>query len=214
MLSQLASLLSQRWEFFLDLLWQHFLLASSAAAMSFVLGLAIGVLISEYPRFSGPVMAVVNVVYTIPSISMLGFLIPFTGIGTKTTLIALVVYGLMPIVRNTYTGFKSIDPEILEAAKAMGSTRWQILYKVKLPLAADVILAGVRSMVVMTIAMTGIASFVGAGGLGVAIYRGISTNNLPMTVLGSVFIALLALVSDFILGRVQKHIKKKRRITT
>ena len=112
------------------------------------------------------------------------------------------------MVRNTHTGITNVDPAILEAAKGMGSTRLQILLKIKLPLATPVILSGIRSMVTMTIALAGIASFIGAGGLGVAIYRGITTNNAAMTMAGSLLIALLALVVDFLLGFIEKRMKK------
>ena len=137
---------------------------------------------------------------------MLGFLIPFSGVGNATAVIALTVYALLPMVRSTYTGISNVDPAILEAARGMGSTRWQILYKVKFPLAMPVILSGIRNMVTMTIALAGIASFIGAGGLGVAIYRGITTNNAAMTMAGSLLIAVLALVVDALLGFVEKRL--------
>ena len=142
---------------------------------------------------------------------MLGFLIPFSGIGNATAVIALTVYALLPMVRNTHTGISNVDENILEAAKGMGSTRTQILFKIKLPLAMPVILSGIRSMVTMTIALAGIASFIGAGGLGVAIYRGITTNNSAMTMAGSLLIALLALVFDLILGFIEKRMEKRKK---
>ncbi|EPZ55605.1 binding--dependent transport system inner membrane component family protein [[Clostridium] sordellii ATCC 9714] len=167
-------------------------------------------IISEYDKSSSFVLGLVNFIYTIPSISLLGILIPFSGIGNTTAIIALTIYGLLPMVRSTYTGIKSINPIIIEAAEGMGSTRFQILYKIKLPLAIPVIMSGLRNMVVMTIALTGIASFIGAGGLGVAIYRGITTNNEAMTIAGSILIALLALGLDTILGFVEKSLNRKK----
>ena len=142
--------------------------------------------------------------YTIPSISLLGFLIPFSGIGNSTAIIALSVYALLPMVRNTYTGIINIDDNIIEAATGWDQQRWQILYKIKLPLALPVIMSGFRNMVTMTIALAGIASFIGAGGLGVAIYRGITTNNTAMTLTGSLLIAILALITDIVLGFIEK----------
>jgi uncharacterized protein YjgD (DUF1641 family) len=146
---------------------------------------------------------------------MLGFLIPFSGIGSATAVIALTIYALLPMVRSVHTGLTNVDPAIVEAAKGMGSTRVQILFKVKLPLAMPVIMSGIRNMVTMTIALAGIASFIGAGGLGVAIYRGITTNNTAMTIAGSLLTALLALIADLILSivekRMQKHSKKAKR---
>lgn len=153
-----------------------------------------------------------NFIYTIPSIALFGFLIPFSGIGNTTAVIALTIYALLPMVRNTYTGIRNIDPEITEAARGMGSTPFQLLYRIELPLAFPVILTGLRNMVVMTIALAGIAAFIGAGGLGVAIYRGITTNNPAMTVAGSLLIALLALLTDGCIGRYENYIKKKRKM--
>jgi len=178
-------------------------------AMSGMIGLLTGIWIAEHPRIAPPVMGVCNVLYTIPAISLLGILIPFSGIGNKTAVIALTVYGIMPMVHNTYVGLTTLDPDILEAARGMGSTGTQALFRVKLPMAAGVILAGVRNMVVMTISVAGIASFVGAGGLGVAVYRGITIYDPAMTAAGSILIALLAIVCDLALGALERYFKKR-----
>lgn len=212
MLSKIFELLISRYDFFVELTMKHLQIAAISIFIASILGLVLGILISEYNKSAPIVLGFTNFVYTIPSISLLGFLIPFSGIGDTTAIIALTVYALLPMVRNTYTGIKSIDSSITEAAKGMGSTAFQILYKVKLPLATPIIIAGLRNMTVMTIALTGIASFIGAGGLGVAIYRGITTNNAAMTFLGSLLIAILALVIDFIIGMIEKLIKKKWRL--
>lgn len=212
MISEIIQLYRDRSAFFWELTVQHITICLISIAIAAIVGLILGILISEYQRSSGPVMTVVNFIYTIPSISLLGFLIPFSGIGNSTAIIALTIYALLPMVRNTHTGIAGIDPTIIEAAKGMGSTNRQILWKVKLPLAASMILSGLRNMTVMTIALGGIASFIGAGGLGVAIYRGITTNNAAMTIAGSLLIAVLALFFDFCLGRIEVHIQKKRRM--
>ena len=209
LLSSIVSLFHDRAGWFLGLLGAHIALAFSAIFMAGIIGLVLGILISEKQRFAPAVMGVCNVLYTTPSISLLGILIPFTGIGNKTAVIALTIYGIMPMVRNTYAGITGVDPDIIEAAKGMGSTEKQILFRIKLPLAMGVILAGIRNMVVMVIAVTGIASFVGAGGLGVAIYRGITIYNPAMTAAGSILIALLALISDFLLGKLEKYFRKR-----
>jgi osmoprotectant transport system permease protein len=114
------------------------------------------------------------------------------------------------MVRNTHTGLINVNPLLIEAATGMGSTRLQVLTKIKIPLAMPIIIAGIRNMAVMTIALAGIASFIGAGGLGVAIYRGITTNNKAMTLAGSLLIALLAIVVDFIIGVIEKRVNKHR----
>lgn len=191
------------------MLLEHLEISFLAIVIAILLGGLAGILISEFQRAAKPTLAVINFLYTIPSISMLGFLIPFSGVGNATAVIALTVYALLPMVRNTHTGMSNIDPAVLEAAKGMGSTRMQILFKIKLPLAMPVVMSGIRSMVTMTIALAGIASFIGAGGLGVAIYRGITTNNAAMTMTGSLLIALLALAVDFLLGFLEKRMQKR-----
>lgn len=155
------------------------------------------------------VLGVINVIYTIPSISLLGFLIPFTGIGNKTAIIALTVYGLLPIVRNTYTGLTNVDASVLEVAEGLGADKKQIMFGIRFPLALPMIISGFRNMVVMIIAMGGIASFIGAGGLGVAIYRGITTYNMTLTAAGSILIALLALFSDRLLSLAEKAANRR-----
>lgn len=205
MLKEVWDLLITKQDFFGKLLLEHIEISLAAILIAVVWGGLVGVLISEYQKSAKPTLGVINFLYTVPSISMLGFLIPFSGIGNATAVIALTVYALLPMVRNTYTGMISVDPAILEAAKGMGSTKKQILLRVQLPLAMPVILSGIRNMVTMTIALAGIASFIGAGGLGVAIYRGITTNNGAMTIAGSFLIALLALLVDFVLGIVEKR---------
>ena len=158
LLQGILGLYAQRADWFAGLLLAHIGLALTAIAMSGMIGLLTGIWIAEHPRFAPPVMGVCNVLYTIPAISLLGILIPFSGIGNKTAVIALTVYGIMPMVHNTYVGLTTLDPDILEAARGMGSTGTQALFRVKLPMAAGVILAGVRNMVVMTISVAGIAS--------------------------------------------------------
>lgn len=209
MLADVWNLLVTRWDFFSGLLLEHIGISAISIAIAIVVGGIAGVLISEYQRAAKPTLAVVNFLYTIPSISMLGFLIPFSGVGDATAVIALIIYALLPMVRATHTGMTNIDPAILEAATGMGGTRNQTLLRVKLPLALPVIMSGIRNMAVMTIALAGIASFIGAGGLGVAIYRGITTNNAAMTVAGSLLIAVLALVVDFILGFIEKRMQMR-----
>ena len=209
MLAQTWDLLVQRWDFFSGLLLEHVEICLVAILIAIVFGGLAGILISEYRKAAKPMLGVVNFLYTIPSISMLGFLIPFSGVGDATAVIALTVYALLPMVRSTYTGMANVDPAIMEAAKGMGGTRMQTLVRVQLPLALPVIMSGIRDMVTMTIALGGIASFIGAGGLGVAIYRGITTNNAAMTIAGSLLIAVLALVVDAVLGFVEKRVQMR-----
>lgn len=209
MLQNIWSVLINKKAFFFDLLWEHIEISLLAILIAILFGGIVGILISEFQKTAKPALGMINFLYTIPSISLLGFLIPFSGIGNTTAVIALTVYALLPMVRNTHTGITNVDAAILEAAAGMGSTRLQILFKIKLPLAMPVILSGIRNMVTMTIALAGIASFIGAGGLGVAIYRGITTNNTAMTMAGSLLIAVLALVFDSLLGFMEQRMCRR-----
>ena len=208
------SLLTNRYDFFLQLLWEHIEISLSASIIAIIIGGLLGILIYDYRRLSGPVMVVVNFLYTIPSISMLGLLLYVSGVGNTTAIIALVIYALLPMVRNTFTGLNQIKNDMREAGIALGLTRLQRLWNIEIPLAMPTIMAGIRTMLVMTIALTGIASFIGAGGLGVAIYRGITTNQSALTIAGSLLIALLAIVVDalFSIGervtRISPHMKR------
>lgn len=211
MFSDIIQLFIDRPGFFLELLVEHLLIAGTAAILAAVLGVGLGVLISEYRRLAPWVMQSNNVLYTIPAISMFGLLIPLSGIGNTTAIIALTIYGLLPMVGNTYAGIRNIDPAVIDAAQGMGSSRAQLLWRIKLPLALPVVLSSLRTMLVMTISLAGIASFIGAGGLGVAIYRGITTNNMPLTVAGSLLIMALAFAADSLCLLLEKRIPWRKR---
>lgn len=209
MIEEIWTLLIERKEFFLKLLWEHIYISFSAVIIAGIFGLALGIFIERFEKSSRFILTAINFLYTIPSIALLGFLITFSGVGNKTAIIALTIYALLPMVRSSYTGLKNISPAILEASKGMGSTEWQSLWKIKLPLAFPVIFSGFRNMVTMTIALAGIASFIGAGGLGVAIYRGITTNNTALTITGSLLIAFMAVFLDIFLGECEKHLTRR-----
>ncbi len=206
---QILQIFWDRRELFITCLLEHIRISLTAGLCAGILGILTGILISRHKKAAGVVLGIVNVIYTIPSISLLGFLIPLTGIGNRTAIIALTVYGLLPIVRNTYTGLTTVDATILEVAEGLGSDGRQMMFRIRFPLALPVIISGFRNMVVMIIAMGGIASFIGAGGLGVAIYRGITTYNMTLTAAGSILIALLALVSDRLLSLAEKAVNRR-----
>lgn len=212
LLTEIVQTFAERREWFLELLLQHIGLSALAIILAGMIGILLGVWISEHEKMAAPILGIANIFYTIPSISLLGMLIPFIGIGDKTAVTALTIYGIMPMVRNTYTGIRNVDENVITAARGMGSTNTQIMLKIKLPLALGVIVAGFRNVVVMTISVAAIASFIGAGGLGVAVYRGITVYHAALTFCGSVLIALLALVSDWLLGKLEKRIKQKRHL--
>lgn len=206
---QILQIFWDRRELFITCLLEHIRISLTAVLCAGILGILTGILISRHKKAAGVVLGIVNVIYTIPSISLLGFLIPLTGIGNRTAIIALTVYGLLPIVRNTYTGLTTVDATILEVAEGLGSDSRQMMFRIRFPLALPMIISGFRNMVVMIIAMGGIASFIGAGGLGVAIYRGITTYNMTLTAAGSILIALLALVSDRLLSLAEKAVNRR-----
>ena len=208
-IKNILNLYLEKSDFFLQLILQHFLLSIISITISAILGIALGIIIEEKKKLSFLVIGITNFIYTIPSIAILGFLVSLSGVGNITAIITLSIYGLLPMVSNTYTGLKNVDEKIIEAGKGMGSTKFQLLYKIKFPLALPVIFSGFRNMVVMTIALCGIASFIGAGGLGVAIWRGITTNNSAMTCAGSLLIAIIALIVDGVLSKTEKYINNK-----
>ncbi|GET24414.1 ABC transporter permease/substrate-binding protein [Prolixibacter sp. NT017] len=208
-LSEIIKTVQERHEYLYELLIQHILLSLAAIVIITGIGLATGIGILYKPKFRSPILGTVNFLYTIPSIAMFGLFIPLIGIGYGNALVVLIIYGLLPVIRNTYTGLNEVDPLLLDAAKGMGATPWQIFSRIRWPLAFPTILSGFRTMVVMTIALAGLASFIGAGGLGQAIYRGINTNNSSLILVGSIAVALLALAADLGIGAIEKSLKTK-----
>lgn len=173
-----------------------------------VIGLPLGILMTRRPAVSRPVLAVANVLQTIPSLALFGFLIPLPligGIGTRTAVVALVLYSLLPIIRNTFTGISAVDPAIREAGRAMGMTDGQLLWNVEIPLALGVIFAGIRVATVIAVGVATIAAAVGAGGLGTFIFRGVSMVDSRTILAGAIPAAALALIADFGLGALQKR---------
>lgn len=207
-LINILNLLKDRSDFFISLVVEHIIMSAEAALIICIIGITLGIFITRNRKIANFVLVITNFIYTIPSIALFGFLVTITGIGNTSALIALVVYGLLPVIRNTYVGITEVDYQIVESAIAMGSTDGQLLFKVQLPLALPVIMAGLRTMIIMTIALGGIASFIGAGGLGVAIWRGITTNFPEMTAAGSLLVALLAISCDGLMGLLEKKIQR------
>lgn len=182
---------------------QHIGLTFISLIIAVVIGLPLGIWITRRRHFSGIVLGTAGVFQTIPSIALLGFMIPILGIGVKPAIVALLLYALLPIIRNTYTGITGVDAAVKEAAMAMGMNKWQILFKVELPLAMPVILAGIRTATVINVGVATLASYIAAGGLGEFIFGGISLNNTNMILAGAIPAALLAILFDFLLSRLQ-----------
>jgi len=193
---------------------QHIGLTFISLFLAVLIGLPLGILIVRRTRLSGTVLGIAGILQTIPSIALLGFMIPLLGIGPKPAIVALLLYALLPIIRNTYTGITGVDGAVKEAAVAMGMSKWQILTKVELPLAMPVILAGIRTATVINVGVATLASYIAAGGLGEFIFGGISLNNTNMILAGAIPAALLAILFDFLLSRVQHLNLKKLKTAT
>ena len=183
---------------------QHLGLTFISLLLAIAMGLPLGILIARRSNLAGSVLGIAGVLQTIPSIALLGFMIPLLGIGAKPAIVALLIYALLPIIRNTYTGIKGIDKHIIEAARALGMSKKQILLRVELPLAMPVLLAGIRTATVINVGVATLASYIAAGGLGEFIFGGISLNNTNMILAGAIPAALLAVILDFLLSRLQK----------
>ena len=166
-------------------------------------------LVARCRRFAEPIIGVTAILQTIPSLALFGFLVPIMGIGMKTALIALVIYALLPIVRNTYAGLIRVDDSIIEAGRGMGMTQSQILKKIELPIAFPLIMAGIRTATVLTVGIATLATFVGAGGLGDVIYRGLQSYNNALILAGALPVALLAIAFDWLLKLVEKRATPK-----
>jgi osmoprotectant transport system permease protein len=193
------------------LLGQHLVLVGISTAVAAAIGIPLGVALTRRPRWRRPVLGIANVLQTIPSLALFGFLIPLPflgGIGARTAIVALVVYGLLPVIRNTYTGIAGVDPAVREAGLGMGMRDRELLRLVELPLAAPVILAGVRIATVVGIGTATIAAAIGAGGLGVYIFRGVATVNDTLILAGALPAALLALVADGGLALVERRLRR------
>ncbi|OCR01362.1 hypothetical protein BCD67_23190 [Oscillatoriales cyanobacterium USR001] len=194
---------------------EHLFLVGIAIFIAMMIGIPLGILITRKPEFSPSVLGFANIMQTIPSLALFGLLIPLPllgGIGDRTATIALTLYSLMPIIRNTYTGIMGVDPAIREAGKGMGMTDIELLLQVEIPLAMSVIIAGVRVATVFAIGLATIAAAIGAGGLGVFIFRGVATVNNQLLFAGAIPAALMALAADFGLSLVEKSLTKSKKI--
>ena len=190
---------------------EHLVLVGLSILIAAGIGLPLGVLMTRKPGLSGPILTFANAVQTIPSLALFGFLIPLPfigGIGARTAIVALVLYSLLPIIRNTFTGISGVDPAIREAGRGMGMTDLQLLWSVEIPLALSVIFAGLRVATVLCVGVATIAAAVGAGGLGMFIFRGVSMVDSRLILAGAIPAAALALIADFGLGAIEKRFSK------
>ena len=190
-------------------IWEHLWLVGVSMLIACAVAIPSGILLTRRPQARRWVLGFTNTVQTIPSLALFGLLIPLPligGIGARSAIVALVLYALLPIVRNTFTGIREVDPAVREAALAMGMTDGQILRMVELPLAARTIMAGLRVATVTSVGVATVATLIGAGGLGDFIYRGLQTVNSGLILLGAVPAALMALAADYGLGLIEKRL--------
>ncbi len=188
----------------------HLTLVAISMLIAIAIAVPLGMFIVQRPALRSIALGIASIFQTIPSLALFGFLIPIPfigGIGTRTAIVALVLYALLPILRNTYVGLTSIDPSILQAAEAMGMTETQILLRVRLPLALSIILAGIRTATIITIGVATIAAAIGAGGLGTFIFRGVAMVSDAVILAGAIPAALLALLADGLLALLERRLK-------
>jgi osmoprotectant transport system permease protein len=196
----------------LDLTSEHLWLVGASIALAVLIGIPLGVAITRWPVLSKPVLGGANIIQTVPSLALFGFLLPAPWIGARAdriAILALMLYALLPLIRNTYTGIKGVDPAVVEAGRGMGMTDRELLWQVELPLALSVIIAGVRVATVLSIGLATIAAAIGAGGLGEFIFRGLAMVNNQVILAGAIPAAALAILADTSLGWLEKRLSPR-----
>jgi osmoprotectant transport system permease protein len=196
----------------LELTLEHLWLVGLSTLFATVIGIPLGIVIARRPRLNKPVLASANIIQTIPSLALFGFLLPVPWLGERAdrlAILALTLYALLPIIRNTYTGIRGVDPAVLEAARGMGLTDSQLLFQVQLPLALSVILSGVRVAVVISVGLATIAAAIGAGGLGEFIFRGLAMVDDRVILAGAIPAAILALGADIGVGWMERRLQPR-----
>lgn len=188
---------------------QHIYISAVALALGIIVAVPLGMLLTRAPKISGAVIGLASVMQTIPALALLAIMIPIFGIGSTPAIVALFIYSLLPILRNTYLGLTSVDPALIDAAKGMGMNSFQRMWKVELQLALPVIMAGVRLSATYVIAWTALASYIGAGGLGDLIFNGLNLYRSDLILGGSIPAIILALVADFLLGKLEAKLTPK-----
>jgi len=196
----------------LDLTAEHLWLVGASITLAVFIGIPLGILITRWPVLSKPVLGGANIIQTVPSLALFGFLLPAPWIGARAdriAILALILYALLPLIRNTYTGIRGVDPAVVEAGRGMGMTDSQLLWQVELPLAFSVIIAGVRVATVLSIGLATIAAAIGAGGLGEFIFRGLAMVNNQVILAGAIPAAALAILADTSLGWLEKRLSAR-----
>jgi osmoprotectant transport system permease protein len=207
------SFLAQHGSEIAELTLEHLWMTAAAVLLAAAIGVPTGIWLTRHPRWARPVLGVVNMIQTVPSLALFGFLLPLPWLGERAARIAitaLTAYALLPIVRNTYEGIHGLDPTLLDVATALGMTGGQRLRKVELPLAAGFILAGLRTATVLAVGIATIAAAIGAGGLGELIFRGVASVDNELVLAGAIPAAALALAADGLLGWIEARLRTSR----
>ena len=212
MAGQLINYYAVNGSYVLHQFFRHFLISIYGVIFASVVAIPIGFFIARRYRLSGIVISTANVIQTVPSLAMISILMIFMGLGVNTVIMAVFLYSLLPIIKNTYTGVKSVDENLVDVAKSMGMSKKQIIMKIELPLSMPIIMAGIRNALVMAVGVTAIGTFIGAGGLGDIITRGIKVSNGSAIIMaGALPTALMAVISDFLLQFVEKILDPVKR---
>lgn len=193
----------------LQLTLEHLWMVGVSTLIAVLIGVPLGIFITRWPALDKPILGAANIIQTIPSLALFGFLLPAPWFGARAgrmAIMALTLYALLPLIRNTYAGIKGVDPAIVEAARGMGMTNRQLLVQVQLPLALGIMIAGVRVATVISVGLATIAAAIGAGGLGEYIFRGLAMVNDQVILAGAIPAALIALIADFGLGLLEKRL--------
>ena len=185
------------------LLWEHIYMSLISLGLGVIVAVPLGIFLSQVPKVANVVIAIVSVMQTIPTLALLALMIPFLGVGKVPAIVALFIYSLLPILRNTYLGMSNVNPDLLDAAKGMGLKRMQIIRQVQLPLAVPVIMAGIRLSTVYVIAWTTLASYIGGGGLGDMIFNGLNLFRPDLILGGTIPVTILAVIVDLVMARIE-----------
>nr|WP_210726785.1 ABC transporter permease [Pediococcus argentinicus] len=189
--------------------WQHIYISAISLGLGVIVAVPLGILLTRMKRGANVVISIASVMQTIPAMALLAMMIPLFGIGAVPSIVALFIYSLLPILRNTYLGLKNVNPVLKDAAKGMGMSSFQSMFQVEIRLAAPVIMSGIRLSATYVIAWTALASYIGAGGLGDFIFNGLNLYRSDLILGGSIPVVILALIVDYILGKVEKMVTPK-----
>lgn len=207
LLQQFLYYFNQNGSYVLSQFVRHFLISIYGVLFAAIIGIPIGIFIARRRKLASWIISIANLIQTVPSLAMLSILMLGLGLGVNTVIVTVFLYSLLPIIKNTYTGMIQVDKNILDVGKGMGMTKWQRLYMVELPLSVSVIMAGIRNALVVAIGITAIGAFVGAGGLGDIIIRGTNaTNGTAIILVGALPTALMAIITDWVLGLIERRL--------